>query len=144
MTTSIKRHSIRCWYAHKKCKERCERCCNNRVDSEAPVVVVLGHVRVVFKRWLEHKQKLGLDGICVCFETGKDHPEDRKEEDQRDDPGKNGPENVSKPGFLSDCSHVSVLIHHALTNHAKQKYRNDVGNDYGEYAGGAGCTNVIR
>ena len=84
------------WY--NQSKQCCKARGDDRVDGKAPVVVVLGHVCVVLQRRREEEQVFRFHRVSVGLEAGEDQPEDREEEDQRDDPCQCRPKNFADAG----------------------------------------------
>ena len=109
MTPRIECHGIGRGHPDKQGKGCRKDRGNDRIDCKAPIVIVLGHVHVVFQRRREHEQEFGFHRVGIGLEARQHHPENGEEKDQCHQPGKDRQEDGGEFRTLTYCRHPFPL-----------------------------------
>ena len=109
MASRIERHGIGRGHPDKQGEDRRKNRRDDRIDREAPIVVVLGHVHIVFECRREHEQEFGFHRVGIGLEARQHHPENGEEKDQRHQPGKDRQEDGGEFRALTHCRHPALL-----------------------------------
>src|SRR5712664_1842319 len=111
------RHGVSAWHRDRQRQQRRADRHDDAVPEELEIVGALLHRDVILDRGAEEDVRRHRDGIHLRLEAGEEHPEDGKEDDERDRPRGGGDDDLAAKGLVHGCQ-ASMFFAIARTRNA--------------------------